>query len=162
MKQLDYLSNDLVDTDRLGLALAECLPEGTVVGLCGTLGSGKTRLVQAIAAACGVPRDSVVSPTFVLCQEYYGRRSLIHMDAYRLQNEREFQQLGPEEYFASPAITLIEWADRVASCLPDERLQIDIEILPDDSRRFVMKALASVLEPSLDRIDEHLRQPVRE
>ena len=51
------------DTDRLGAALAEVLPPGTVVALIGTLGAGKTRLVQAVAAALGVPRDAVTSPT---------------------------------------------------------------------------------------------------
>jgi tRNA threonylcarbamoyladenosine biosynthesis protein TsaE len=106
------------------------------VALCGTLGAGKTRLVQAIAAACGVPRDLIVSPTFVLCQEYHGTRTIYHLDAYRLQNTQEFLQLGPEEFFQSDGIVLIEWADRVVECLPAERLEIDIDIGESDSRRF--------------------------
>src|SRR5262245_28378051 len=57
-----FTSTSEKDTERLGQALAEALPPGTTVGLCGTLGAGKTRLVQAIAAACGVPREEVVSP----------------------------------------------------------------------------------------------------
>jgi tRNA threonylcarbamoyladenosine biosynthesis protein TsaE len=51
---------DEQDTERLGARLAAELPPGTTVSLCGTLGAGKTRMVQAIAAACGVPRGEVV------------------------------------------------------------------------------------------------------
>ena len=68
----------------------------------------------------GLRRD-VTSPTFVLCQEYHGRRSIFHFDVYRLKGETEFQALGPEEYFQSPGITFIEWADRVTPCLPAAR-----------------------------------------
>lgn len=144
------------DTERLGRALAEVLPEGCVVALCGTLGAGKTRLVQALAEACGIPRREVLSPTFVLIQEYQGRRTLYHFDAYRVQNEDEFRQLGPEEYFDSPALTVIEWADRVAGCLPDQRLEIHIEITGDTSRRFQLHAQGEALAGVLPELAKRL------
>ena len=87
MKQLAFVAENLDDTDRLARVLAACLPPGTTVALCGTLGSGKTRLVQGLAAACSVPRENVVSPTFVLCTEYQGRRTIYHLDAYRLKKQ---------------------------------------------------------------------------
>lgn len=136
MTEYVFLSHNESDTRRLGAALARSLPAGTTVALIGTLGAGKTRLVQALAAACGVPADTVVSPTFVLCQEYHGRRTLYHLDAYRLKDDDEFLQLGPEEYFESDGITLIEWADRVIDCLPPERLEIHIEVVGDTERQF--------------------------
>jgi tRNA threonylcarbamoyladenosine biosynthesis protein TsaE len=117
------------------------LPPGTTVALIGTLGAGKTRLVQALAAGCGVPRETVVSPTFVLCQEYHGQRTLYHLDAYRLKDDDEFLELGPEEYFASDGITLIEWADRVLDCLPPQRLEIHIEVVGDTARQFRLAAV---------------------
>lgn len=157
MKRLEFTARDLQDTDHLGRVLAESLPAGTTVALCGTLGSGKTRLVQAIAAACNVPREQVVSPTFVLCQEYHGRRLLYHLDTYRLAGDSEFQQLGPEEYFESPAITLVEWADRVPGSLPAERLQIDIEVLGETERRFSLTAVGEAHETILDDIARRLK-----
>ena len=69
-------------------------------------GRAKTRLVQAIAEACGIDRREVVSPTFVLIQEHHGRRTIYHVDAYRLRDEDEFLALGPEEYFESDGLTL--------------------------------------------------------
>ena len=136
MNEYRFLANSESDTRRLGAALARSLPAGTTVALIGTLGAGKTRLVQAVATACGVPPETVVSPTFVLCQEYHGRRTLHHLDAYRLKGDDEFLQLGPEEYFESDGITLVEWADRVIDCLPPQRLEIHIEVVGDAERVF--------------------------
>jgi tRNA threonylcarbamoyladenosine biosynthesis protein TsaE len=136
MEQWTWEAADEAATARLGVALDQMLPDGTVVALCGTLGAGKTRLVQAIAEADGVTRRDVVSPTFVLVQEYRGRRVIYHLDAYRLRDEDEFLDLGPEEYFESGGLTLIEWADRVAAQLPPERIEIDIEVTGPQSRRF--------------------------
>jgi tRNA threonylcarbamoyladenosine biosynthesis protein TsaE len=136
MNTFHYSAKNEADTQRLGAALAEVLPAGTTVALIGTLGAGKTRLVQAIAAACGIPRESVNSPTFVLCQEHYGRRTLYHWDAYRLKDEDEFRDLGPEEYFDSDGITLVEWADRVAGALPPEYVTVRIEVTGADTRDF--------------------------
>jgi len=136
MNAFSYTARSLADTDRLGAALAETLPDSTTVALCGTLGAGKTRLVQALAAACGVPMEDVVSPTFVLCQEYHGRRSLYHLDVYRLRDDDEFLQLGPEEFFESTGLTLVEWADRVAACLPRHYVRIQIEVVGETARQF--------------------------
>jgi len=136
-----YEATDEAATARLGAALAELLPEGAVVALSGTLGAGKTRLVQAIAEHSGVDRREVVSPTFVLVQQYHGRREVYHIDAYRLRDEQEFLELGPEEYFERNGITLVEWADRVAHCLPEERLEIHIDVTGDQSRRFTITGI---------------------
>jgi len=140
------------DTDRLGQALAAALPAGTVVALIGTLGAGKTRLVQAFAAAQGVPRDEATSPTFVLVNEYRGRMPIYHIDAYRLRDEDEFMELGPEEYFESNGVTLIEWADRVASCLPMDHLEIHCEAVGETERRFTLLARSTRLERAVDEV----------
>jgi len=144
MDRFIYEAADEAATARLGAALAELLPDGTVVALCGTLGAGKTRLVQAIAEASGVDRRDVVSPTFVLVHEYHGRRPIYHLDAYRLHDEDEFLQLGPEEYFDAAGLTLVEWADRVEGCLPPDRVQIHIEVTGAESRRFEIVALGEL------------------
>jgi tRNA threonylcarbamoyladenosine biosynthesis protein TsaE len=138
MQPFVFTANDEADTERLGQALAAVLPGGTVVALIGTLGAGKTRLVQAFAASHGVPRDAATSPTFVLVNEYRGRLPIYHIDAYRLRDEDEFLELGPEEYFDSAGVTFVEWADRVANCLPAERLEIRCEAVGETVRRFTL------------------------
>lgn len=140
MNELIFDAANEQDTDRFGAAVAAALGAnagpGTTIALCGTLGAGKTRFTQALAAACGVPRDEVVSPTFVLCQQYVGDRTIQHLDAYRLHDEDELRELGIDELLASDGLTIIEWADRVPDALPDEHLRIDIEVAGPTARRF--------------------------
>ena len=158
MNQLVFEAADEAATRAFGAALAEVLPLGTTVALRGTLGAGKTRLVQAVAAACGVPEGEVISPSFVLVQEYSGQRQLYHIDAYRLRDEQEFLELGPEEYFDSQAITFIEWADRVAQCLPQQRLEIEIEVTGPHSRRFAISASGAALQDVPRKLEQLLRE----
>jgi len=152
MIRFTYTAANESDTEALGAALAVALPERGVLALVGTLGAGKTRLVQALAVACGVPRENVVSPTFVLAHEHHGQRTIHHLDAYRLQDDDEFLALGPEEYFAADALTVIEWADRVAACLPKERLEIFIQETGPTSRRFEVTAFGKLYEAAVERL----------
>ncbi|HLA84240.1 MAG TPA: tRNA (adenosine(37)-N6)-threonylcarbamoyltransferase complex ATPase subunit type 1 TsaE [Thermoguttaceae bacterium] len=158
MDQLVFESDNEERTRILGAALAAALPAGGVVSLCGTLGAGKTRLVQAVAVACGTNPADVVSPTFVLIHEYRGRRPVYHVDAYRVRDEDEFEQLGPDEYFEGEGITLVEWADRVERCMPRDRLDVLIEVTGEQSRRFTVRALGRFDRAILDRLTEKLTQ----
>ena len=158
MPPFEYIADDEAATERLGRALAAVLPPGTVVALIGTLGAGKTRLVQAFAAAHGVPRDEATSPTFVLVNEYRGRLPIYHIDAYRLRDEDEFRELGPEEYFESAGVTFIEWADRVADCLPAERLEIRCEATGETARRFTIWGTSPRMTQSVDELRTALKK----
>ncbi|HEX3599085.1 MAG TPA: tRNA (adenosine(37)-N6)-threonylcarbamoyltransferase complex ATPase subunit type 1 TsaE [Lacipirellulaceae bacterium] len=135
-----FTSHNEQDTDRLGAALAAVLPPGTVIALIGTLGAGKTRLVRAVAAAVGVSRAAVTSPTFVLINEYTsGRLPIYHFDTYRLKDDDEFLNLGPNEYFDSNSLSFVEWADRVENLLPTDRLEITIDITGETSRQISIR-----------------------
>lgn len=152
MNRFTYDAPKETATEALGAALAEVLPDGCVVALVGTLGAGKTRLVQAIAEASGVDRRDVVSPTFVLIHEYEGRRPIYHLDAYRLRGEDEFLDLGPDEYFDAGGLTLVEWADRVEGCLPAERVEIRVEVTGAESRRFQIVGIGRRYDSVVDRL----------
>ena len=128
------------DTRAFGRRLAQVLQPGAIVALVGDLGAGKTRLVQALAAALDVPPGEVNSPTFTLVQEYAGRIPLRHCDTYRLRDPDEFLDLGLDELLARDGIALIEWADRVTHLLPRDVLTIRIEITSPDSRLFRVEA----------------------
>ena len=141
----------LKDTVLLGKLLAEGVPDGTTIGLTGTLGAGKTFLVQSIAAACGVLEGSVTSPTYVLCHAYRGDRLIYHIDAYRLADSDEFLELGVEEMFEGSGLTLVEWADRVAEVLPRERISIDLQITAPEERLATIRATGAY-QPLLGQI----------
>lgn len=156
MATITFISRSEADTARLGAALAECVPAGSVVALDGPLGAGKTRLVQAWAAALGIDPRDVASPTFVLCHEYHGRIDLYHFDAYRAKGASEFWDLGIDEYFAASGVVLIEWASRVAECLPQERWEITIEITGPEERRFTITTLDGAGQTELTEIAKRL------
>jgi tRNA threonylcarbamoyladenosine biosynthesis protein TsaE len=149
---LVFEAHDLSGTQRLGAALAESLPDGSVVALIGTLGAGKTRLVQAVAEAAGVTPGKVLSPTFVLIQEYHGRRAIYHFDAYRLRDDDEFLNLGPEEYFERHGLSFVEWADRVERCLPPDRVEVRIAVTGEESRRFEITGPPELMEQIARRL----------
>ncbi len=121
-------------------------------------GAGKTRLVRAAAAACGIANEQVVSPTFVLCQEYHGQRTLYHMDVYRIADDDEFLNLGPEECFESSGITFVEWAEKVVACLPEERIEVVVEVVSETSREFHFSAIGQPYEEILDQLAASCRE----
>ena len=131
-----FLSRSELDTHKLAQRFVEFIPTGTTVALSGTLGAGKTAFVQGVGIASGINRNSITSPTFVLCNEYVGTHSIYHLDAYRLVDSDEFLELGPEELYESKHYVFIEWAERVIHCLPREYITININIEGRDSRLF--------------------------
>ncbi|QDT68051.1 tRNA threonylcarbamoyladenosine biosynthesis protein TsaE [Planctomycetes bacterium MalM25] len=149
MTQTIEIANE-AETVALGERLASVLRAPATVALVGPLGAGKTRLVQAVAAALGVTEE-VTSPTFVLINEYRtGSTPIYHLDAYRLKDEDEFLELGVDEYFAGgassgPGLTFVEWGDRFPDCLPERVVTVTIESLDSQRRRATIEGLAAQL-----------------
>ena len=101
------------ETATVGRDLAPTLSAGDVLLLYGDLGAGKTAFVRGLAEGLGVSRDEVSSPTFTLIQEYRGGRlPLFHVDLYRIEDPREFDELGLDE-IAEEGVLAIEWAERL-------------------------------------------------
>src|SRR5512147_1529060 len=123
---LEFYSRSPEQTRRLGARLGSLLRIGDLVCLSGDLGSGKTTMVQGIAQGWG-SLDAVSSPTFVLVNAY--RRpdgpTLFHMDAYRLKDALEAEDLDLVLMLETGA-TVLEWPERIAPALPPERLWVDL------------------------------------
>ncbi len=150
-------AHSLAETDAIGHRLGAAMFPGAVVALAGALGAGKTHLCRAIAEGLGIENAAVVnSPTFVLIQEYEARLPIYHFDAYRLQQESEFADLGVHEYFEGAGVCLVEWADKVPACLPAERLEIRISILGESSRRFEFTALGGRNVELLNQLEKSI------
>jgi len=122
------------ETAAVGRDLAARLSPGDVLLLFGDLGAGKTAFVRGLAEGLGVSRDEVSSPTFTLIQEYRGGRlPLFHVDLYRIEDPREFDELGLDE-IAEEGVLAIEWADRLPSP-PPAAVRVSIAHAGDDARR---------------------------
>ena len=103
-----------------------------VVALEGELGAGKTTFVQKFAKAIGI-KESVLSPTFVILKKY---GNLVHIDAYRLKNSKELENLGIHDLIADPSnIIFIEWAEHVKDILPKNHITIKFEHVNETTRK---------------------------
>ena len=130
------------ETVRAGEELGKLVEQGDVICLTGSLGSGKTVFVKGLAVGMGVADSrSVTSPSFTLIHGYEARIPLYHVDAFRLDGSADLEALGSDEMFYGGGVVAVEWADRVASTLPDERLDILSEVVGPSVRKleFVAK-----------------------
>lgn len=113
-------------TAALGAAAAALLAArpGGVVYLEGPLGAGKTTLARGLLQALGV-RGAIRSPTYTLLEPYeVAGRLVVHLDLYRLADERELESLGLRDYPPERCWWLIEWPERAGARLPPPELRI--------------------------------------
>jgi len=137
---LQVTSHSPEETAALAERIAERLTGGEVIALSGDLGAGKTRFTKGIASGLGIDPNDVTSPTFVLINEYDGRLHVYHFDTYRLDDSDALEALGCQEMFAGNGVCVLEWADRVEDCLPDDRLDVRIEHAGETERRLALRA----------------------
>jgi len=114
-----WTSRSEAATETAGRELVEAFGHDVTLLLYGDLGSGKTVLVRGLAAALGVDRREIQSPSYALIHEHEGSRGrLVHVDLYRL-DPPEVDGLGLEELLEGPGVKAIEWADRLPAPPPD-------------------------------------------
>jgi tRNA threonylcarbamoyladenosine biosynthesis protein TsaE len=113
---------------------------GEVLSLDGPLGAGKTTFTKGLAEGLGIDAREVTSPTFLLLHEIEGRLTLCHLDAYRATDAEEFYEIGGRDLFRDDAVVVVEWAERVAGFLPEDRLAVDLDYAGEESRRFRFSA----------------------
>lgn len=118
-------------THALAEELAAALPADATLALHGDLGVGKTTFVQGLARGLGVT-EPVTSPTFNIFTLHRGAtRTLVHMDAYRLENDRQIDALMLEDFLVSPWCLAIEWPEKIATWIPANAFHLDLGITPD-------------------------------
>jgi tRNA threonylcarbamoyladenosine biosynthesis protein TsaE len=134
----DYISASPEETARFAERLAPRLGPGSVVGLAGTLGAGKTVFAGGLARGMGIGEE-VRSPTYTIINEYGGEGPgtlpLYHMDAYRLSGDDDFRLAGGEELLYGKGICVIEWPERLG-LLPRDLVSVTISIM-EDGRRLI-------------------------
>jgi len=126
-------------TQALAAELAATLGPDTTLALHGDMGVGKTTFVQGLARGLGV-EARVTSPTFAIYSVYRsGARTLLHLDAYRLENEQQLEPLLLDEFLVSPWCLAVEWPDKVAGWLPANALHLTLAIVDGDRHEVRLK-----------------------
>ena len=136
---MDYKITTKCEEDTMEIAQnieSEKFPN-MVICLTGDLGSGKTIFTKGFAEALGID-ENITSPTFNIIKEYTtGEMNLYQMDLYRLNGD--VKNLGLEEYFTKGGVVIIEWADLIEDYLPEERLDVKIKVVDEDTRILIFK-----------------------
>jgi tRNA threonylcarbamoyladenosine biosynthesis protein TsaE len=132
------ITRDATGTRALAGALAAAARAGDLISLVGDLGAGKTQFAKGFGAALGIT-DTIVSPSFVLMAEYRGRLPLFHVDLYRLADAAEALAGGLIDDRQAEGVTLVEWAERLADAMPDERLDVLIDGSGDEPRTITLR-----------------------
>jgi len=123
--------------------LSEFLFDGFVLCLDGDLGAGKTTFTKFLGKYMGI-EDTINSPTFTIMKLYEGDRPLYHMDVYRLNGIGMDYEL--EEYIYGDGVSVIEWYHHIEEILPEERLEIEVEILDATKRKLRLKGCGKYAE----------------
>ncbi|MBS1112229.1 MAG: tsaE [Nitrospirae bacterium] len=121
------------DTKNIGRDLGKRLKRGDVVCLCGELGSGKTTITKGIASALGIDEREITSASFTIIAEHEAETPLYHIDLYRV-SAGDISELGLHEYIGKEGISVIEWAERAESEMPEESIIIILKHTGDNSR----------------------------
>ena len=135
MKQ-EYYTHSADETRKLASKIAAETPNGTVFALDGNLGAGKTVFASGFAAGLGIT-EPVSSPTFTIVQEYpYARGMFFHLDLYRIDDPDAALAFGIDEFlYASDAISLVEWPERIDGLFPPGTVRVTIERTEQEETR---------------------------
>ena len=101
-----------------------------------TMGAGKTTFIHRLCEQLEVV-DTVSSPTFAIINEYVTRKnqSIFHFDFYRIKKLSEAVDIGAEEYFYSGSYCFIEWPELASEILPDDAVEVSIEVDSETGNR---------------------------
>jgi len=153
MKTQKFISNSPEETVNFGESLAKSFKGGDIVCFFGDLGSGKTTLIKGIAKGLKIGHAKVNSPTFVLMNVYHGRLPLFHFDLYRLDNVEGISSIGYDEFLYDDGVSVIEWADRLGTLLPEEYLRVDLKHKKNDQRTIQLSAQGSRYQRLVAKIE---------
>lgn len=127
--------NSLGELKDAAQALSEYFANERVFAFYGNMGAGKTTFIQSFCQVLG-SEDNVTSPTFALINEYNTLEfdPIYHFDFYRINDIEEAFDMGYEDYVYSGNYCLIEWPQMIEPLLPENYVEVKIEVKEDDSR----------------------------
>ncbi|HFB99420.1 MAG TPA: tRNA (adenosine(37)-N6)-threonylcarbamoyltransferase complex ATPase subunit type 1 TsaE [Phaeodactylibacter sp.] len=140
---MEITIHSIADLEKVATALFDFSEGKKKMMFYGEIGAGKTTFIKILCKHLGV-KESVVSPTFSLVNEYIytdklsGKEKLVHhLDLYRLKSEEEALDIGIEDYLYDENYCFIEWAEIIEHWLPDDFVKIHIEIMEHSERKFI-------------------------
>ena len=124
----------ITDLPQLAENIIRLFDNRNIICLQGEIGAGKTTLTKQIVKKF-IGNDKAISPTFSILNIYTnGKESIYHLDLYRLNDKKEFFDLGLYEYLADNKI-LIEWPELILDYLENyDFYLVKISIISETQR----------------------------
>ena len=138
------------ETMQIGEKIGKKVSIGDIICLFGDLGAGKTTFVKGLAKGLKYNIKKVTSPTFVLMNIYEGRLPVYHFDLYRIEENAELVMIGYDEFLYGDGVAVIEWAERLNTLMPKERLDIELTHKKPEGRMIKMTAKGKHYETFID------------
>lgn len=111
---------------------------GSVIGLKGTLGAGKSFFAKNFINSLQEKKSEILSPTFNLVYSYLTKKGeIFHFDLYRLKSAEELENIGFFDALKN-GICLIEWPEIAAKFLKKNYQEIEIKILDKSEKREIL------------------------
>ena len=126
------------ETIQGGRDFSQSIFPGSVVGLNGELGAGKTTFAKGLLEGLGYT-GNITSPTFTLVNQYDLGSTIYHIDCYRETEMKSWIKLGINEYINPDSIVIIEWYSYIESLLPRDMIKIDFKMISYNSREIIVK-----------------------
>ena len=135
---MEFITNSPEETEKLGAALGQVIPAGSIIAYRGDLGAGKTAFTRGLARGLGCG-EMVTSPTYTIVNEYLGGRlPLFHFDMYRLRSSDDLFDIGWDDYLDRNGVCAVEWSENVDDAM-ENAIYVTIEKLGEASRRITME-----------------------
>jgi tRNA threonylcarbamoyladenosine biosynthesis protein TsaE len=141
---IEKISKTEIETKKIAKKFVKDI-KTNVLAMEGNLGAGKTTFAKGIAEALKV-KEEITSPTFNIIKLYKTKnkkfKQFCHIDAYRLNSEKELLSLGFKEYLKNKKIlVLIEWSEKIKTILPKEYYKVSISSPEEKIRKIKIKLI---------------------
>ncbi len=134
MQEKIFLINSPDETESLAYSIGQRFHGGECIELVSDLGGGKTTFTRGLVRGLG-SFDSVSSPTFTIGKQYKTESiTCYHFDFYRLLEPGLAIEELAEALEDNQGVIVVEWAESVASVLPEKRIVILFENVADNSQ----------------------------
>ena len=143
----EILSRSADETIQQGREIGARVRPPVLILLSGDLGAGKTTITKGIVSGLGAAsEEDVTSPTFTLVHTYGQDRRAYHVDLYRVTDLRDFEtRFGIEDFFAEPAVLIVEWAEKMEFRTDWPVLRIHLDHVDEQSRRITIDDPGAIL-----------------
>jgi tRNA threonylcarbamoyladenosine biosynthesis protein TsaE len=139
MNQIIFI-NSLEELQQVAVLLKNLMDSCKIFTFTGSLGAGKTTLIQLLLRQCNV-KGPITSPTFTYVNVYHNdlQQTFYHFDLYRIKSVDDFIYAGFDEYFHQPnSWCFIEWPEVIAPLLTHNVCHVAIEYVHEGTRKIII------------------------